>query len=66
MNEETRKHKNIYFPKSNMPMKRSKSDNNSQATNVAANDSKPVNFLFSNENDEDDDDDEEEKTENGM
>lgn len=59
--EETRKHKNHYFPTSKRHQtKKNTMDEQSGNTisdTVTYNAQKPVNFLFSNENDFDDDDD---------
>lgn len=59
--DETRKHKSHYFPPlTKYPAKKIKNEEqNGSATSDSAtyNAAKPVNFLFSNENDFDDDND---------
>lgn len=59
--EETRKHKSHYFPnlKQRQVRKNSNIEGNGNGNSETGiyNSQKPVNFLFSNENDLDDDDD---------
>lgn len=60
---ETRKHKSHYFPMSTHQLKRSRNNKDSNDANSDAptyNSQKPVNFLFSNENESMDDSTDEE------